>query len=184
MSWVAFILLGCARMQGPMLDPQEHVRGEHQRLLGEPVAQLWPALLRALSDEGLRVARADQARGAIATRPVRYDERDVAKRLAEIGDLARAREAGLRRVSDLNVTYYLLLTPVGDAGTSLRIRSTIQATDRSETMLLGPGLFQVIPRTVEVPSRGVAERELMRHLGASLFTAEEMLFLLGEPGVD
>src|SRR5437867_11673468 len=119
-------------MQGPMLDPQEHVRGEHQRLLREPVAQLWPALLRALSDEGLRVARADRTRGTIATGPVRYGERDVLRRLAEIGDLARARQAGLRRVSELNVTYYLLVASAGDTGTSLRIRSTIQATDRSE----------------------------------------------------
>src|SRR5437867_12354541 len=92
-------------MQGPMLDPQEHVRGEHQRLLREPVAQLWPALLRALSDEGLRVARADRTRGTIATGPVRYGARDVLRRLAEIGDPPRAPPAGPPRAPAPNAAH-------------------------------------------------------------------------------
>jgi len=41
-----------------------------------------------------------------------------------------------------------------------------------------------VPRRIELPSRGVVERELVRRLAASLFTAEEMLFVLGEPGFD
>jgi hypothetical protein len=177
-------LVGCGAVRGPELDPKEHVRGEHQRVLQEPIDRLWPAVLDALPGEGLEVARADRARGAIATDPIRLSGREVPKRLAEIGDVARARSAGLQRVSELRVTYYLLLAPRGDAGTSLRIRSAIDAIDRSDAAFFGSGVFQVVPRHFEVPSRGVVERELMRRLVAGLFSAEETLYLLGEPGVD
>jgi hypothetical protein len=51
-------------------------------------------------------------------------------------------------------------------------------------MFLGPGIFQVVPRHLPIPSRGVVERELMRRLAASLFPSEEMLYLMGEPGID
>ena len=176
-------LLGCG-VRAPGLDPSEHVAGERQRVVQEPIERLWPLLLKALPDEGLRVIHADQKRGAIATSPVRITGREVQKRLAEIGDLSRARQAGLERVSELEVRYFLLLASAGGAGTRLRIRSSIDAVDRSDPSFLGPGLFQIVPRHVEVPSRGVVEGELMRRLAANLFTAEEMLFFLGEPGID
>jgi hypothetical protein len=187
MRWLALglaALLGCGAVRGPELDPQEHPRGEHQRLVQEPFERLWPAVLRGLDAEGFRVAHEDRARGAIATRTIRYAGRDVGRRLAEIGDLSRARSAGLERVSELAVTYYLLLAPAGDAGTRVRIRSTIEAIDRSDTFLVAPGVFPLGARRVDVPSRGVLEHDLMRHLAANLFTAEEMLFMLGELGVD
>ena len=178
------LLVGCGALRGPEPDPKEHVRGEHQRILQEPIDRLWPAILDALPGEGLAIAHADRTRGAIATSPLRLSGRDVPKRLAEIGDLSRARSAGLQRVSELQVTYYLLLASRGDAGTTLRIRSAIDAIDRSDAVLAGAGVFQVVPRHFEVPSRGVVERELMHRLVAGLFSAEETLFLLGEPGVD
>src|SRR5262245_55488444 len=82
-----------------------------------------------------------------------------------------------------HVTYHLVLTPA-DAGTRVTVRSTLEAVDRSEMSGFGPGLFQAILRHVEVPSRGVVERELMHRLASGLFTSEEMLLVLGEPGVD
>ena len=177
------VALGCGGWR-PELDPKEHLRGEHTRLVQEPFERLWPAVLHGLEEEGLRVAEADRGRGAIATRPVRFAGADVQKKLAEIADLSRARREGMGRVSELDVTYYLLLAPAGEAGTSLKIRSAIDAVDRSEATFLGPGVFQVVPHHVDVPSRGVVEHDLMRRLVANLFTAEEMLFMLGELGVD
>ena len=177
------VALGCGGWR-PELDPKEHLRGEHTRLVQEPFERLWPAVLHGLEEEGLRVAAADRARGTIATRPVRYAGADLQKKLAEIADLSRARGEGMGRVSELAVTYFLLLAPAGDAGTSLKIRSAIDAVDRSEAIFLGPGVFQVVPRHIDVPSRGVVEHDLMRRLAANLFTAEEMLFMLGELGVD
>jgi len=184
--WLALALavaLGCGGWR-PELDPKEHLRGEHMRVVQEPFERLWPAVLHGLEEEGLGVAAADRARGTIATRPVRYAGADLQKKLAEIADLSRARGEGMGRVSELAVTYFLLLAPAGAAGTSLKIRSAIDAIDRSEAIFLGPGVFQVVPRHIDVPSRGVVEHDLMRRLAANLFTAEEMLFMLGELGVD
>ena len=176
-------VVGCRSIHTPAPDPDEHVRGEHQRVLAEPIDRLWPALVGALPAEGLEVARADRRRGTIATRALRVRGRDVGKRLAEIGDLAHARSAGLEHVAELEVTYQLVVAAHGDAATSVRIRSAIDAIDRSDAILVG-SILQAVPRRVEVPSRGVVERELMRRLVAGLFSAEETLVLLGEPGVD
>lgn len=179
----ALAVAGCVA-RAPELDPTEPVRGEHTRLLQIPRAELWPALVAALGDEGLEVARADEHRGTIATRAIRYAERDLRKRLAEIGDLSHVRGAGLGRVSELTIEYYLLLARASDEATSLKIRSAIDAVDRREAVFLAPGVFQIVPRHVPIPSRGVVERDLMRRLVAGMLPAEEVLYLLGEPGVD
>jgi hypothetical protein len=180
---IGIVLLASCGVHGPELDPKEHVRGERQRLVQLPFDQLWPAVLGALPDEGLDVAHADHAHGTIATRTVRLSGGEVPKRLAEIGDLSHAHRAGLERVSELEVTYFLLLAGAGTAATNVRIRSSIEAVDR-ELVFFGPALSDLVPRRIEVPSRGVVEQELLRRLVASLFTTEETLFLLGEPGVD
>jgi len=177
------VAIGCG-VRAPELDPKERVRGEHQRVVQMPLDRLWPAVLKALPDEGLRVAQADHKRGTIATRPLRYTGRDLQKKIGEIGDLSRARSEGLGRVTEIEIAYFLLLSPAGDSGTNVRIRTSIDAIDRSDAVFLGPGIFQIVPKHIAVPSRGVAERELMRRLASALFTTEEMLFLLGEPGVD
>jgi len=178
----AMLLVACGGLRGPVPDAKEHVRGEHFRLVSEPPDRLWPGVVHALEAEGFQLRRAEQARGFIITG---YHERspEVVKKLGEIGDLSAARQAGLGRVSELEVTYQLFLLPA-DEGTRLKITSTIEAIDRSEALFLGPGILQVIPRRITIPSRGVVERDLMRRLTADLFTAEETLLLLGEPGVD
>ena len=178
----AMLLVACGGLRGPVPDAKEHVRGEHFRLVSEPPDRLWPGVVHALEAEGFQLRRAEQARGFIVTG---YHERspEVVKKLGEIGDLSAARQAGLGRVSELEVTYQLFLLPA-DEGTRLKITSTIEAIDRSEAIFLGPGILQVIPRRITIPSRGVVERDLMRRLAADLFTAEETLLLLGEPGVD
>ena len=178
----AMLLVACGGLRGPVPDAKEHVRGEHFRLVSEPPDRLWSGVVHALEAEGFTLRRAEQARGFIITG---YRERspEVLKKLGEIGDLSAARQAGLGRVSELEVTYQLFLLPA-DEGTRLKITSTIEAIDRSEAIFLGPGILQVIPRRITIPSRGVLERDLMRRLAADLFTAEETLLLLGEPGVD
>ena len=178
----AMLLVACGGLRGPVPDAKEHVRGEHFRLVSEPPDRLWPGVVHALEAEGFQLRRAEQARGFIITG---YHERspEVVKKLGEIGDMSAARQAGLGRVSELEVTYQLFLLPA-DEGTRLKITSTIEAIDRSEAIFLGPGILQVIPRRITIPSRGVVERDLMRRLAADLFTAEETLLLLGEPGVD
>src|SRR5438876_11076141 len=157
------VALGCGGWR-PELDPKEQLRGAHTRVVQEPFAGLWPAVLHGLEEEGLGVAAADRARGTIATRPVRYAGADLQKKLAEIADLSRARGEGMGRVSELAVTYFLLLAPAGDAGTSLKIRSAIDAVDRSEAIFLGPGFFRVGPPHIELPRAGSVEPDRMRPL--------------------
>ena len=180
---LAALAAGCGPLHGPAPDPKAHVRGEHYRMIHDPVDRLWPQILRALEEEGLRVARADRAHGAIQTGPRRVFGREELKKLGDIADLSAARGAGLGRATEYTVAYTLFLLPAGEADTSLKITSAIEAFDRSQALLL-PGVFEVIPRHIELPSRGVVERDLLRRLAASLFTAEEMLLVLGEPGFD
>jgi hypothetical protein len=176
-----FAASGCGR---PALDPAEPVRGETHRLIHEPRARLWPAVLAALDDEGLRVVRRDDAQGALETAPQRQTGYDVPKRLAEIADVSHARGAGLGRASEFTVAYRVFLVPAGETDTSVKITSEIEAIDRSRSVWVLPGVFQIVPQRIDVPSRGVVERDLLRRLAAGLFTAEEMLSVLGEPGFD
>jgi len=175
---------GCGSVRSPVADPKVHVRGEHYRVIHEPPDRLWPEIVFALDEEGFRVAHSDRAHRIIQTGARRYTGRDEVKRLADIADLSAARGAGFGRATEYEVTYALFLLPAGETDTGLKVTSVIEAIDRSEALFLGPGVFQVVPRRIELPSRGVVERELVRRLAASLFTAEEMLFVLGEPGFD
>src|SRR5438034_6505132 len=93
------VALGCGGWR-PELDPKEHLRGEHTRLVQEPFERLWPAVLHGLEEEGLRIAEADRARGAIATRPVRLAGADLQKKLAELADLSRPRRRRMGPVSE------------------------------------------------------------------------------------
>jgi len=181
---LAALATGCGALRSPSLDPKVHVRGEHYRVIHEPVDRLWPQVLRGLEEEGLRVTRAERAQHTIQTAGRRYTSRDEIRKLGDVADLSAARGAGLGRATEYVVAYALFLLPAGETDTSLKITSTIEAIDRSETVFLGAGVFDVIPHRIEVPSRGVVERDLLRRLAGSLFTAEEMLFVLGEPGFD
>jgi hypothetical protein len=176
------LVLGCGAPR-PELDPTESMRGERRRVLQIPLVTLWPTILHALPEEGIEIAHSDGERGTITTRTVRYTGSEVPRRLGEIADVSRARQAGFGRATEMEVTYYLLLSRAGDTATLLRVRSTIEAIERTP-ILFGPGLLEVVPHRVEVPSRGVVEQELIRRLATDVYTAEEMLLMLGELGLD
>ena len=176
------LLAGCALLRDAPPDPTDHVRGEHYRRLPRPPAELWPALLAQLDAENLAAATTDAGHGLITT-TWQYDGDEVVKRLGEIADLRPARRAGFHTVTDWTVTYHLFLLPAGPSATTLKVTSTIEATDRSQTMLIG-GLAEPFAKTVELPSRGLVERDLVRRLARGVLPAEEMLLVTGEPGVD
>jgi hypothetical protein len=136
----------------------------------------------ALAAEDLKVARVDDRRRLAIVR-WHYAGPDAPRRLAELADLAAARAAGLRVVSDFTVTYALHLAPGPGAGSLLEIAAAIRATDRGTTTVLG-GVLEPLALTVAVPSRGTAERLLLRKLAAAIYPTEEVLLLTGEPGVD
>jgi hypothetical protein len=180
---VVLALTAAACAKKPELDPTEHVRGEHQRVLHAPADRVWPAVVAALDAEGFEIATQDRTSGVIATGLARYETDDRTHRLGDIGDLSELHKEGITGITDVRVAYYVLVTPAGE-DTRLRIRSTIVGQQGGVGPILGQGLGQVVPHRVEIPSRGVVERDLMRRLAANLFAAEEMLQLLGEPGVD
>jgi len=179
------LTLAVACVKKAELDPKEHVRGEHHRLLHAPADRVWPAVVAALDADGFTIAAEDRKHGTITTAMTSYATDDPQHRLGDIGDLSELHKEGVTGVRNVRVAYYVLVTPAGE-DTSLRIRSTIvgQEGGAEDIITPGGGLGQIIPHRVEIPSRGVLERDLMRRLAANLFTAEEMLQLLGEPGVD
>jgi len=176
------ILAGCGSLRGPAPDAKEHVPGERYRLLPEPPDHLWPVVLNALELDGFRVRRFDAQRRIETS--YRYHGSDVLKRLSELGDLSRARESGLRGISEYIVTYEVFLVPAGESGTSLKVTSAIEAIDRTQSLFLPGGVIEPLARHIDVPSRGTAERELLRRLSDSLYTAEEMFLRVGELGQD
>ena len=182
---LALLALGltAACVRKAELDPKEHVRGEHHRLLHAPADRVWPAVVAALDADGFKIAAQDRKHGTITTAMASYTTDDAQHRLGDIGDLSALHQEGVTGIRDVRVAYYVLVTPAGE-DTSLRIRSTIVGQEGGAGDIITPGIWQVIPHRVEIPSRGVLERDLMRRLAANLFTAEEMLQLLGEPGVD
>ena len=179
---IALVVGACSGVHGPPTDPKEHVRGEHYRVVPETPEHFFPALEAAIGAEGLRLHRAD-ARDRMLEVSERYRGRDAVRRLADMADLSAARREGLRTVAEYVITYRLFLLPADESSTRLKVTSTIQAIDRSQATWIG-GVLQPLTRFVDVPSRGVAERALVRRLGSSLFAAEELLLMVGELGVD
>lgn len=179
---VAALVAGCT-VGRAQLDPTETVRGERRRVVQIPFDTLWPTMLHTLPDEGIAIAHADVNRGTITTRSLHYAGAEVPRRLAEVADLSHARQAGFGRASEMEITYFVLVSRAGDGATSLRVRSLIEAIERTP-IVFGPGLFDLVPHRVEVPSRGVVEQELVRRIAVNVYTAEEMLLMLGELGLD
>lgn len=160
------------------------VRGQAQRIIAGSMDSVWPKVFAALEDEGVTIHTFDRKRGIIACRPIRTasGRHDLLRQLKEIAHVEAPR-GRLRRISEYSVEYTLFLAPV-DAGTSLKIVAGINATDRSQMILLTPGIPQVIPVRVSLPSKGVAERQLLHRIAAVLFSAEEMLYYIDLLGYD
>jgi hypothetical protein len=181
---IAGTAAACAGARAPRPGASEFVRGQLQHVVKGSADHLWPTVVAALEDESLAVERSDRERGLIACRRVRYvGERDAPRRLREIADTSEAVRRGLRNVAEYSVEYTLYLSPAGD-DTAFKIASAIQATDRSQAIYFGGGLYQVVPETYDLPSRGVVEGELFRRIAGRLFAAEEMLYYVGDLGYD
>ena len=175
---------GCSVGEAPRPDGSAFVPGQAHRVLRSSVEQVWPRLLGAVADEGLTVANTDARHHVIACAPLRRagPPAVLLREVKEIADLATAR-GRLRLISDYIVTYTLFLEDVaGD--TALKVTAGIEATDRSQVIAIAPGVVQRIPLQLPLRSRGVAERRLLTRLAASLFAADEMLYLMGELGLD
>jgi hypothetical protein len=178
------VATGCAGRRPARPEPSEFVHGQLQRIVKGPVDRTWPAVVAALDDDGVAIEQADRARGTIACRRIRHSsERDLVRRLREIADTSAAARRGMRGVTEYSVEHTLYLTPAA-ADTALKIVTEIQAVDRSRAVYFGGGLYQVIPETYVLPSKGIVERQLFRRIAGRLFAAEEMLYYVGDLGYE
>lgn len=178
------VTIGCTAGQPPRPTADAFVRGQVQRIIDGSIDRVWPDVVAALEDEGVTVDTADRERGVLACRPIRVSggRSDLLRDLREIAHLEAAR-GRLRRVSEYSVTYTLFLAPVAE-DTTLKIAAQIHATDRSQAVFFGPGLVQVIPVRVPLPSKGVVERRLFQRVAGVLFGAEEMFYYVGLLGYE
>lgn len=175
---------GCSAARPPRPTPEEFVCGQVQRLIKGPIDRVWTDVIAILEEEGATVEHSDREAGVIACHPIRTAGRgrNLLRLVGRIADLKTAR-GRLRSISEYAVEHTVFLMPAG-ADTSMKIVSTIQATDRSSAIIVGPGIGQIIPVTLTLPSKGVVERQLLRRIASRLFSAEEMLYYVGDLGYE
>jgi hypothetical protein len=99
-----------------------------------------------------------------------------------IADVEKARRLGLEHLSEYSLDYSVAVARLGEQETRLEVSTQITAVDRSEVMMIAPGIVQVIPRTFDVPSKGILERDLVAQIAERLFLSEEMLYTIGALG--
>ena len=183
----ALLFAGC--MIGPpaMPPPDENARPQ-TRMLRVDLDRVWKTVKAILEEEHMTVDDEDRATGMIVARRVRRfvrpREGEVEREIGRVADPQKARAQGLRIVSEVYYQYAISVTALSPTETRLEIRCGILAIDRSEAIVMGPGMVHVIPRGFQLASRGVLERELMRRVGSELFSGEELLYFLGELGRD
>jgi hypothetical protein len=180
---VICVALGCSAPRNPRPAADGFARGQAHRIIKGSVDRVWHDAMLALGDEGLRIEAADRESGSIACRRTyTAGGRNLIRQVRRIAELG-TRHRRLRSVSEYSIRYTLFLAPAGE-DTSLKIVAEIEATDRSSSMIIGPGIRQVIPLRLTLPSRGVAERRLFRRIASRLFSAEEMLYYVGDLGYE
>jgi len=177
-------LASCVPSTGPVPPEPQH---RQQRLLRASFAEAWHAARAAVGGSRLRVTEENEGGGVLRAnlrRRRRTDRDELARDLLRVAAVEDARRRGLRDVSEYSVDYTIELARIGDEETRLEVSTHITAVDRSEAILVGPGFVQVIPRSFDVPSNGVLERELVNGIGGLLFISEELLYYFGTLGRD
>jgi hypothetical protein len=186
---MALALLAACTPGAPRIDP-DRPRPPRVRLLRTDLERLWTATLETLEELGVAASRSDRAEGRIETTAQRRllrggpAGREDLRELQRIADLEPARRLGMEGISEYSVEYELRLSAVDERSCRIEASARIWAVDRSEVIVLGPGLYSVVPRRFELASRGVAERELVGAIAERLFTGEEALYFLDQLGRD
>ncbi|MBI2963641.1 MAG: hypothetical protein HYY35_07785 [Deltaproteobacteria bacterium] len=176
------LLCSCLPSSGPQ-RPEPSRR--QQRLLKATSPEVWRATHAVIDEQRLTIADEDEREGRIhltRRRTSRVRPEEIERELRRIAELDKARRMGLQRLSEYLVEYAIEVARLGDDETRFDVSTRITAVDRSEAFIAGPGLVQVIPRSFDVPSNGVLERELVDSIGSRLYLGEEMLYCLGVLG--
>jgi hypothetical protein len=167
---------------GPALP---EISRRQQKLVRASFAEVWRAAHGAIADGRLHIAQDDEAGGTIRLsvgKRTRSQPEDLERELMRVADVDKARSRGLRRLSEYRIDYTVTVARLDEDDTRLEISTDIAAVDRSEVIWIAPGIAQAVPRTFEVPSKGILERDLFAQIAERLFLSEEMLYLFGVPG--
>jgi hypothetical protein len=161
------------------------VSHRQQKLVRADFDEVWRAAHDAVANSPLHVTADDEAEGTmqLSTRKIARGRSGTLERdLVRIADVEKARRLGLRRLSEYTVDYTVAVARLGEQETRLEVATQITAVDSSEVVMIAPGIVQVVPRTFEVPSKGVLERDLVSQIAEHLFLSEEMLYTIGALG--
>ena len=148
--------------------------------------EVWKAALAAVEESSLRITEEDEAQGTLQAalhRRSRSEPEGLEREVTRIAEIRKARQRGLGRVAEYAVEYMVEVHPASDDRTSLDVSTSITAIDH-QVIILPPGIAHVMPRSFEVPSKGVLERSLVEQIAARLLLSEEMLYSLGTLGWD
>lgn len=181
---VLLVLLAssCMPSAGPALPEVSH---RQQKLFHASFGEVWRATHGAIEYTRLHVAQDDEAEGTIRLsmrRKASSRPEDLERELMRLADIDKARRGGLQRLSEYLLDYTVAVARLDEQQTRLEVSTQITAVDRSEVLMIAPGIAQVIPRTFEVPSKGILERDLVAQIAERLFLSEEMLYSLGVLG--
>jgi len=181
---VLFLLLAssCTSSAVPKLPEVSH---RQQKLLRASFGEVWRATHGAIADTRLRITEDDEAEGTIhlsVRRQASSRPEELERELARIAEIDKARQQGLEHLSEYLLVYTVAVARLDEQQTRIEVSTQITAVDRSEVIWIAPGIAHVVPRTFEVPSKGILERNLFAQIAERLFLSEEMLYSLGVLG--
>jgi hypothetical protein len=179
---VLLLVSSCTPSAGPARPEVSH---RQQKLVRADFGEVWRAAHDAIANTNLHVTEDDEAQGTIhlwARKAARSRPDALERELVRIADVEKARRLGLERLSEYLLDYTIAVARLGEQETRLEVSTQITAVDRSEVMMIAPGIVQVIPRTFDVPSKGILERDLVAQIAERLFLSEEMLYTIGALG--
>jgi len=183
--YVVLVLLLAASCMPSAVPELPQISHRQQKLVRADFGEVWRAAHGAIADTHLRVTEDDEAQGTIhlwAQKRAGARPEVLERELVAIADVEKARRLGLQRLSEYLLDYTVEVARLGEQETRLEVSTRITAVDRSEVIMIAPGIAQVIPRTFDVPSKGILERDLFSKIAERLFLSEEMLYTIGALG--
>ncbi len=180
---LALALASCLPTPLPELPEPTH---RQQKLFQASYDEVWKAALATVEETNLRIVSEDQSQGTLqagAHKRARSGTEGLEREVTRIADVQKARQRGLGPVAEYAVEYTVEVRSASDDRTGLDVSTAITAIDH-QVIILPPGIAHVVPRSFEVPSKGVLERHLVEQIAAHLLLSEEMLYSLGTLGRD
>jgi hypothetical protein len=181
---LALLLASCLPKPLPELPEPTH---RQQKLFQASFDETWKAAHATVEESLMRITEDDAAQGTLHAAMHRSAQRTspqgLEREVTRIAELHKARQHGLGRVAEYAVEYTVEVHPGGDDRTGLNVSTEITAIDY-QLIILPPGIAHAVPRSFEVPSKGVLERHFVEQIAAHLLLSEEMLYSLGTLGRD